>query len=68
MHMSDHAGDAKHIPAGEGEADWKAIKKALGGYSGYYTLEPSYRFYLSEPENKLAKAYSFISRLMEGDE
>jgi len=67
MHMSDHAGEAKHIPAGEGEADWKAIKKALAGYTGYYTLEPLYRFYLNEPEKKLAKAYAFISGLIEGD-
>ncbi|MHB0898230.1 MAG: sugar phosphate isomerase/epimerase family protein [Spirochaetales bacterium] len=68
MHMSDHAGDAKHLPAGEGEADWKAIKRSLGGYAGYYTLEPSYRFYLSDPGRKLAKAYAFISGLIEGEE
>lgn len=68
MHMSDHAGDAKHVPAGEGEADWKAIKRALAGYAGYYTLEPLYRFYLDEPEKKLAKAYAFISGLIEGDQ
>lgn len=66
MHMSDHAGTAKHIPAGEGEADWQAIKKALLGYEGYYTLEPLYRFYLDEPEKKLAKAFAFISSLIEG--
>ena len=67
MHLSDHAGDAKHIPAGEGEADWKTIKKALAGYGGYYTLEPSYRFYLDDPEKKLIKAYAFIAGLIEGE-
>lgn len=67
MHLSDHAGDKKHIPAGEGENDWAAIKKALAGYEGYYTLEPLYRFYIDEPEKKLAKAYDFIAGLMEAD-
>ena len=65
MHLSDHAGDKKHIPAGEGENDWAAIKKALADYEGYYTLEPLYRFYIDEPEKKLAKAYDFIAGLVE---
>lgn len=66
LHLSDHAGEAKHIPAGEGEVDWPAIVRALEGYKGYYTLEPLYRFYLDEPERRLAKAYDFISGLIEG--
>jgi sugar phosphate isomerase/epimerase len=65
LHLSDHAGDVKHIPAGEGEADWQAIRRVLEGYNGYYTLEPLYRFYIDEPERKLAKAYAFIAGLME---
>jgi sugar phosphate isomerase/epimerase len=65
-HLSDHAGEAKHIPAGEGEVDWKAVRDALAGYAGYYTLEPLYRFYLDEPERKLRKALAFISSLVEG--
>jgi sugar phosphate isomerase/epimerase len=65
-HLSDHAGEAKHIPAGEGEVDWKAVRDALSGYGGYYTLEPLYRFYLSDPEAKLEKALAFISGLVEG--
>lgn len=66
LHLSDHAGEAKHIPAGEGDQDWVAIKKALGGYGGYYTLEPSYRYYLDDAERKLAKAFDFISGLIGG--
>jgi len=66
LHLSDHAGEAKHIPAGEGDQDWRAIAKALEGYKGYYTLEPLYRFYLDEPERKLEKAFGFISDLIEG--
>ncbi|MCX7026202.1 MAG: sugar phosphate isomerase/epimerase [Spirochaetes bacterium] len=66
LHLSDHSGEAKHLPAGEGEVDWNAVRDALAGYKGYYTLEPLYRFYLDEPERKLGKALAFITGLMEG--
>lgn len=61
LHMSDF-GVRKHMPAGEGSFDWKAIRKALdeGGYEGFYTLEPAYRFYLDDTAAKLAKAYRFL--------
>ncbi|MCE5256421.1 MAG: sugar phosphate isomerase/epimerase [Spirochaetaceae bacterium] len=61
MHISDHAGEAKHIPAGEGESDWVAIRESLKDYRGFRTLEPSYRFYLDEPEKQLEKAYHFVT-------
>lgn len=61
MHLSDHAGEAKHLPAGEGASDWAAIREALSGYEGFRTLEPSYRFYLDEPERQLEAAYRFAS-------
>ncbi len=64
LHLSDHAGNVKHIPAGEGEQDWAAIAKALEGYKGFYTLEPLYKFYLDEPVKKLTKAFNFISGLI----
>lgn len=65
-HLSDHAGEVKHIPAGEGEVDWPGVRDALrgGGYSGYYTLEPVYRHYLDAPEAALEKAFAFISSLI----
>jgi sugar phosphate isomerase/epimerase len=68
LHLSDHAGEKKHIPAGEGDTDWQAVKAALGtfDYGGYYTLEPLYRYYLQEPEEKLSRAYAFISALIGG--
>lgn len=61
LHMSDF-GTRKHMPAGEGNFDWKAIKAALDAnrYQGLYTLEPGYRFYLDDTEAKLAKAYRFL--------
>jgi len=66
MHMSDHSGEKKHLPAGEGEIKWNEIRDALRDYDGLYTLEPSYRYYLAEPEERLVKAHDFISRLVEG--
>ena len=61
MHMSDF-GKVKHLPAGEGEFDWRAIRRALDDqeYTGFYTLEPAYRFYMDDTENKLKKAYTFL--------
>ncbi len=65
LHLSDHSEEKKHLPAGEGDTDWQAIKNALKikAYAGYYTLEPVYRYYLAEPEEKLALAYDFVSGL-----
>ncbi len=61
MHMSDY-GTRKHMPAGEGTFDWKAIRAGLDAwdYEGYYTLEPAYRFYMQDVEKKLADAYHFL--------
>lgn len=66
LHLSDHEGGRKHIPAGEGTIDWKGVKDALSGYGypGYYTLEPLYSYYLDQPEAALERAYAFISNLI----
>jgi len=66
VHLSDHKGEQKHLPAGQGSINWNAVKDALAliGYNGYYTLEPSYRYYLEDVENRLRDAYRFISTLI----
>jgi sugar phosphate isomerase/epimerase len=68
LHLSDYKDDKKHLPAGQGSIDWKALKSALSqvGYEGYYTLEPSYRYYINDTENRLKEAYDFIQNLIEG--
>lgn len=66
MHLSDHKDEKRHLPAGQGIIDWNAVKEALNGYDGFYTLEPSYRFYLEDAENRLKSAYQFISSLIGG--
>jgi len=66
VHLSDYAGAAKHLPAGEGAIDWSSVRRSLAGYEGIYTLEPSYRHYLVEPERKLEAALAFVRDLAEG--
>ena len=62
LHLSDYKDDMKHLPAGQGSINWKDVKSALSRieYDGYYTLEPSYRYYLEDTENRLKEAYDFI--------
>ncbi len=60
LHMSDYLGDVKHLPAGEGDTDWADVKDALGNYQGFYTLEPAYKFYLSDTQEKIRKGYEFL--------
>ncbi len=53
LHLSDYTGDTKHLPAGEGDTDFAAVARNLGGYEGFYTLEPAYRYYIENVEEKL---------------
>lgn len=68
LHLSDYKDDMKHLPAGQGSINWNNIKSVLSqiGYEGYYTLEPSYRYYIEDTENRLKEAYNFIQNLIEG--
>lgn len=64
LHMSDfdYTGGVKHLPAGEGDLDWKTVRQILDGYgyAGMYTLEPTYRFYLDDTAAKLRSAYCWL--------
>ncbi len=64
LHLSDFAGGKKHLPAGSGDIDWKAISRILAEkeYAGYYTLEPGYKNYLTDIPAKLRSAFEFASR------
>ena len=64
LHLSDFMDGKKHLPAGEGAIDWKEVKAVLDakGYPGYYTLEPSYRYYVTDIPARLRKAYEFARR------
>ncbi len=66
LHLSDYAGASRHLPPGEGDIDWQGVKNALAGFTGVYTLEPSYRYYLDDVDEKLARARDFITGLLEG--
>ena len=66
VHLSDHAGERKHLPAGEGEVDWAGVRESLADFEGLYTLEPSYRYYLEDAALRLERARLFLSSLLEG--
>ncbi|MEN6338650.1 MAG: sugar phosphate isomerase/epimerase family protein [Clostridiaceae bacterium] len=62
LHLSDYKGESKHLPAGEGDTDFSAVAGALSGYDGFYTLEPAYRYYIDNIEQKLRAGYAFLAR------
>lgn len=66
LHMSDYRDNSKHIPIGTGEVDWKAIVGLLKqrGYTGYYNLEPSYKYYLDDPDGQLSRDYEYLTSLL----
>ncbi|MGX8679275.1 MAG: sugar phosphate isomerase/epimerase family protein [Sphaerochaetaceae bacterium] len=66
LHLSDFANGTKHLPIGTGDINWKKLFELLKqrDYSGYYTLEPSYRHYLEDIDSKLRRDYDFISSLV----
>ena len=65
LHLSDYD-EKKHIPIGTGRVDWKSLAVLLKqrGYSGYWTLEPSYKYYLDDPDGQLRKDYEYITALI----
>lgn len=62
LHLSDYTGETKHLPAGEGDTDFAAVSRNLVGYEGFYTLEPAYRYYIENVEEKLRAGYDFLER------
>lgn len=63
LHLSDFGGEKKHLPPGEGEIDWAAVKEAAEsyGYAGLYTIEPSWRHYTEDIGPRLQKAFRFAT-------
>lgn len=63
LHMSDYKDGRKHLPAGQGMISWDTLFSLLKskGYSGYWTLEPAYRFYMVDLPEKLSRDFEFIS-------
>lgn len=66
MHMSDFANGKKHFPLGEGGIDWTGLIALLKerGYQGYWTLEPSYRHYLTDIDEKLRRDFLRLEALL----
>jgi len=66
LHLSDFKEKRKHLPIGMGEIRWSDLFALLQekGYTGYYTLEPSYRHYLSDIPAKLRRDFVLLSSLV----
>lgn len=66
LHLSDFADGCKHYPIGTGKTDWESLVTLLKdrNYSGYWTLEPAYRHYLSNIENKLIESRKYLEELL----
>lgn len=66
LHLSDFGKGLKHLPIGTGDIDWKTLIQLLKdkGYNGYYTLEPSYKYYVDNIDEQLRKNYEFITSLV----
>jgi sugar phosphate isomerase/epimerase len=64
LHLSDFGGGKKHLAPGTGDIDWAGVAGVLAekGYTGYYTLEPAYKNYLTDIPAKLRSAYEFAAR------
>lgn len=68
MHFSDFKDNIKHLPITQGSIDWKTLINLLKekGYNGYWTHEPTYRYYLSDIENKIRRDYENMFGLIYG--
>ncbi|MBQ6124357.1 MAG: sugar phosphate isomerase/epimerase [Spirochaetales bacterium] len=66
LHLSDYKDNVKHIPIGTGKVDWKAVTTLLKdrGFEGYWTLEPSYKYYLDDPDGQLKRDYDYLTALV----
>ena len=66
LHLSDYNEKSKHLPPGMGSFDWKVIIKQLKerSYKGFYTLEPSYIYYMVDAEKQLRRDYEFIASML----
>ncbi|MGH0052344.1 MAG: sugar phosphate isomerase/epimerase family protein [Sphaerochaetaceae bacterium] len=62
LHLSDFGNKMKHLPIGKGEIPWADVFSLLDakGFSGNYTLEPSYRHYLSGISEKLRRDFDVL--------
>jgi len=66
LHLSDFGNKKKHLPIGQGDIPWETVFSLLKekGFTGYYTLEPSYRHYLHNIPEKLARDFSVLEGLV----
>jgi len=66
IHASDHKEGKKHVPPGEGSLNWGEIVSMLRekNFSGLFTVEPSYRYFLKDPVERMRSTLRFLERLL----
>lgn len=65
IHASDHKGEDKHILPGQGDLDWKKIFSVLEEkkFSGFFTVEPLYKYFLEDPVQKMKAVLKYLTSL-----
>ncbi|MCD6398056.1 MAG: sugar phosphate isomerase/epimerase [Spirochaetaceae bacterium] len=66
LHLSDFSNKKKHLPPGEGDVRWSDFFSALKqkNYSGNYVIEPVWRYYTENVEQKLVEGRKFIEQFL----
>ena len=66
LHLSDFSNSKKHLPPGEGDIKWDQFFLALKkkNYSGNYVIEPVWRYYTENVEQKLVESRKFIEQFL----
>jgi sugar phosphate isomerase/epimerase len=65
LHLSDHDGEAKHLPVGKGKTDWTAVLRAVrdSGYGGIHVIEPAYRYFQQGARTELVRCREFLETM-----
>lgn len=66
LHLSDFSNSKKHLPPGEGDVKWNQFFAALKkkNYNGNYVIEPVWRYYTENVEQKLVEGRKFIEKFL----
>ena len=65
FHVSDFAKDkGKHLIPGEGKINWRKFFSELNAkkFNGYVVIEPLYRYFLENPEEKIKQCLQVIKK------
>lgn len=66
IHISDYDTGKKHLIPGEGKIDWSEFFNILKKkqFAGFITVEPSYKYLIENPVEKMVKVRVFLEKLL----